>query len=838
MSKFQVKTTLAIAIRAVLLGAPALTVGVLSTSGYAAAAQNITVKKSTLDQALKQLAIQTGITISYDAQAFSKINSNGLQGQFSPEQALRILLQPANLEAIKLENGGFSIKPLHKAASETQYPQLSTTQASTTSQDTNPSTHEVTQLPAIIVTVNKKSPLTTEGTNSYTAKATAASTGLALSLKETPQLVSVITRQQMEDQNLTQLMDVANQAAGLTIKQGGNIGSDNSPIYARGQTVDSYLLDGIKLLNSYSSIFQSQDTALFDRVEIVRGANGLMTGAGTASASINMVRKKPLKDFKASVSASAGSWDTYRTDLDISTPLNKEGTIRGRTVFAYQTGDSYIDRYSEERKVAYGVVEADLNDNTKASLGVSYQQIDIEGIARSGLPTYYTDGTPIDWSQSDSAAANWSTSDRSTTGYFADIEHQLNDRWKIKGLASRTITSSDEIVGYVFSGSGINKETGAGSVLYGTRWDYKPTQDLFNLTLNGSFDLFNQTHDVVVGTTYAKSKNKRPSSTGWNTSTIDNIFTWDGYTPAKPDLKTNGWYSTDEKSLSAFSAARLKLSDPLAMIIGARFDDWERISKTNPETGGTATNKKQTEKEIIPYIGLTYDFTPHWTAYTSYTTIFSPQDKYDISGNFIDPLVGNSTEIGVKGEFFDNQLNIGAAIYQTKEDNKAILITGAPQITLPNGQKVSPYRAESGTKSRGIELEATGKITDLWQLSASFTRNLSQDSKGDSLNSDVPNNTAKLFTTYTLSQLDEALTIGAGIRWQSDIYTYVKRTNSFKSEQGSYGIVDLMARYKINENLTANLNINNLLNEKYHLSTLNSYYGAPTNFQVGVKYNW
>jgi outer membrane receptor for ferric coprogen and ferric-rhodotorulic acid len=832
MSKFQVKTTLAIAIRAVLLGAPALTVGVLSTNGYAAAAQSITVKKSTLDQALKQLAIQTGITISYDAQAFSKINSQGLQGQYSPEQALRILLQPANLEAIKLENGGFSIKPLHTAASETQHTQLSTTQ------DTNASAHEVTQLPAIIVTANKESPLTTEGTNSYTAKATAASTGLALSLKETPQLVSVVTRQQMEDQNLTQLMDVANQAAGLTIKQGGNIGSDNSPIYARGQTVDSYLLDGIKLLNSYSSIFQSQDTALFDRVEIVRGANGLMTGAGTASASINMVRKKPLEDFKASVSASAGSWDTYRTDLDISTPLNKEGTIRGRTVFAYQTGDSYIDRYSEERKVAYGVVEADLNDNTKASLGVSYQQIDIDGIARSGLPTYYTDGTPIDWSRSDSAAANWSTSDRSTTGYFADIEHQLNDRWKIKGVASRTITSSDEIVGYVFSGSGINKAAGAGSVLYGTRWDYKPTQDLFNLTLNGSFDLFNQTHDVVVGTTYAKSKNKRPNSTGWDTIPIDNIFAWDGYTPVKPDLKTNGWYSTDEKSLSAFTAARLKLSDPLAMIIGARFDDWERISKTNPETGGTATSKKQEEKEIIPYIGLTYDFTPHWTAYTSYTTIFSPQDKYDLSGNFIDPLVGNSTEIGVKGDFFDNQLNIGAAIYQTKEDNKAILITGAPQITLPNGQKVSPYRAESGTKSRGIELEATGKITDLWQLSASFTRNLSQDSKGDSLNSDVPNNTAKLFTTYTLPQLDEALTIGAGIRWQSDIYTYVTRTNSFKSEQGSYGIVDLMARYKINENLTANLNVNNLLNEKYHLSTLNSYYGAPANFQVGVKYNW
>lgn len=192
------------------------------------------------------------------------------------------------------------------------------------------------QLPTITVTAANSDTLTTEETGLYTAKATTASTGLALSLKETPQLVSVITRQQMEDQNLTQLTDVVTQAAGLTINQGGNIGSDNTPIYARGQSVDNYLLDGVKLLNSYSSIFQSQDTALFDRIEIVRGANGLMTGAGSASASINMVRKKPLQNFKASVSASAGSWDTYRTDIDVSSPLNQSGSLRGRAVLAYQ----------------------------------------------------------------------------------------------------------------------------------------------------------------------------------------------------------------------------------------------------------------------------------------------------------------------------------------------------------------------------------------------------------------------------------------------------------------------------------------------------------------------
>ena len=694
------------------------------------------------------------------------------------------------------------------------------------------------QLPTITVVANTDTPVT-ELTGLYTAKATTASTGLTLSLKETPQLVSVITRQQMEDQNLTQLTDVVAQAAGLTINQGGNIGSDNSPIYARGQQVDNYLLDGVKLLSSYSNIFQSQDTALFDRVEIVRGANGLMTGAGTASASINMVRKKPLQDFKASVSASAGSWDTYRTDIDVSSPLNQSGNIRGRAVLGYQDGDSYIDRYSEERKVAYGVIEADLTDRTKASLGVSYQQIDISGIARGGLPSYYNDGTLINWSRSDSAAASWAYSNRATTGYFADIEHQFNEYWKLKGTVARTITASDEVVGYTYSYAGIDKQTGAGAMLYATRWDYEPTQDLFNLTLNGSFDLFNQTHDVIIGTTYTKSENERPTYSGWNNGmswdgNLDNIFNWNGSNPNRPATQIDGWYGSDETSKSVFGAMRLKPTDDLAVILGARVEDWQRIKKDHSNTSNTTEITPQEENgEVIPYIGLTYDLTDHWTTYASYTNIFLPQDNKTITGSYIDPLTGNSTEFGIKGEFFDKQLNVGAAIYQTKEDNKAIA------LDIPSTDGSTVYRAESGTKSRGIELEATGKITNLWQISASFSRNLSQDSNGDTLNSNIPDNTAKLFTTYTLPYLNEALTIGGSLRWQSKIYSDETRPNFVDTfTQNSYTLVDLMARYKINDNLLLNFNLNNLFNEKYHLATTNSYYGAATNFRVGVKYNW
>lgn len=842
MKDYQTKNTLAIAIRAILCGMPLLVSSIATTSVYAANVHQLSIAATSLDQALKQLAIQTGTRISYDAALLAKVKSNAIKGNYSVDQALALLLQPHQFKAVQMSNGDYRIQPNAPVTT----PVVSSPIDSKTVSKTGSA-----QLATISLTANQEKTLTTEGSGSYTAKATTASTGLALSLKETPQLVSVITSQQMKDQNLTQLTDVATQAAGLTINQGGNIGSDNSPIYARGQTVDSYLLDGVKLLNSYSSIFQSQDTALFDRVEVVRGANGLMTGAGAASASINMVRKKPLPTAKSSISVSAGSWNTYRTDIDVSSALNASGSIRGRAVFAYQDGDSYIDRFSEERQVAYGVVEADLTDQTKASLGISYQKIDLSGIARGGLPSFYSDGSLIDWSRSDSAAADWSYSNRATTAYFADIEHQFNERWKLKGVVSRTITDSDEVVGYTFSSSGINRETGAGSMLYATRWDYRPTQDLFNLTLNGSFDLFNQTHDLVLGGTYTKSDNQRPSYSGWNNTVddkmtwegkLENIFAWNGSNPSRPPTLISGWYSGDDQSQSVFGAVRLKLADPLAVILGTRVENWKRVTESyTASSNKTSYTTREENGEVIPYIGITYDLADHWTAYASYTTIFSPQDKLDINASYLDPLIGNSTELGIKGEFFDNQLNIGAAIYQTQEDNKAVEVINAKgnkvKIIGPSGSEVQVYRAESGTKTRGFEVEATGKITETWKISTSFTRSLSQDSKGDSLNSNIPNNTAKLFTTYTLPYFDQGLTIGGGVRWQSEIYND-NGPNKTRFTQDSYALVDLMARYNLNQNLQLNFNLNNLFNEKYHLGTTNSYYGAPTNFRVGLKYDW
>ena len=187
MKDYQAKSTLAIAIRAVLWGMPLVITSFTPSAIYAANVHPISIASTSLDQALKQLAIQTGTTISYDTASLSKIKSTALKGTYSVDQALALLLQPHQLNSVKIASGGYSIQ----AKTNTEKPQVTTQHQA----NERPATGtDSAQLATISLIANQGKTLTTEGSGSYTAKATTASTGLALSLKETPQLVSVITK--------------------------------------------------------------------------------------------------------------------------------------------------------------------------------------------------------------------------------------------------------------------------------------------------------------------------------------------------------------------------------------------------------------------------------------------------------------------------------------------------------------------------------------------------------------------------------------------------------------------------------------------------------------------
>ncbi len=677
---------------------------------------------------------------------------------------------------------------------------------------------------------------TTEGTGSYTTGSTSTATGLPLSIRETPQSVSVITRQRMDDQNITDLTEVVRQTPGLTINQSGNSGSDGSVIYSRGFAVENFQIDGVQLLDSnYGSTVQSNDMALYDRVEIIKGATGLTNGIGTPGATMNMVRKRPTYIPQTSLTVKGGSWNYQRTELDTSGPLTESGNIRGRLVGAYQDNESYIDRLNERRKIFYGVIQADLTPDTLLTVGMDSQDFDIDDHARSGLPLYNQDGSLADWSRSDSAGASWAYSKRHFVSGFASLEHQMTERWKAKLTFNQSRNEYDEVIGYA-AGGNPDPATGTGVNLWSGRWEAKPVQQSFDLNTSGSFDLFGREHDAIIGysqqhTDYRTNGYELWRHEGWDSS-VPNIYTWDGQPPERPNIPATSRMDFSEKQTAGYGSVRLRATDALSLILGARVTNWENTIKTDnfdPTVDDTKSHRTETGV-VTPYTGLVYDLNDNWSLYGSYTTIFKPQSNMTEQGTYLDPLEGNGYEVGSKAAFFEDRLNIGLALYQIEQDNLAVAIPG---VSAPDGNQA--YRAESGTKTRGFELELSGELTPDWQASASFSRNIVEDSDGHKLNTHVAQNTAKLFTTYTLRSIGNGLTLGGGVNWQSEIFSDNMGPSSVRFTQDDYAVVDLMARYPITKNLSATVNVNNLLDEEYYTSTSSSYYGTPRNATVGLR---
>ncbi len=765
-----------------------------------------------LDQALNALAARTGLQVIFPTALAEGRRAPALRGSYSAPQALDRLLQGSGLEARMTGPNRYAVvRRGEDAGGDAQVLQP--------------------------VVVRGALDPTTEGTGSYAAQASNTSTRLNLSVRETPQSVSVITRQRMDDQGLTQLADVVDNTPGLVMNTSGNRGSDTSPIYARGFQVENYQVDGVnQVYSNYKGIFQTADMAPYDRVEVIRGANGLMSGVGAPGATINLIRKRPTREFQARASVETGSWDLYRTEVDLSSPLNEAGTVRGRLVAAWQKNGSYLERLQERGKTLYGIVEADLGTDTLATLGFLFQNQDATGHSRGGLPMFYADGGRTDWDRSKSAAADWAYSRRHNQTWFASLEHRFDNDWKVKGTLEHSVYRYDEVLGYALGGYP-DRATGAGVNLWAGRWAGKPVQNSLDVYATGPFTLLGRKHDLVVGATVSRTRDETSpyglwfrTLPGWSAD-IDNLYTWNGRTPDAPVNPATGDIVNRENLTSAYATARFKPTDRLSLIIGGRVTSWENIKDTYSYNGKASHLDRHESDKFTPYAGIVYDLSDEWSVYASYTDIFKPQNSQDSGGNYLDPLLGRSYEVGTKGELLDGGLNVSAALFRVQQDNFAVAIPG---VKAPDGSQA--YEAVSGTTTRGIDLEAAGEVLPNWQVSASFTRALAQDRDRVTLNTNVPQNTAKLFTTYRWPGIGHGLTVGGGVRWQSRAYTKLKEPKGKERviEQDAYAVVDLMARYQISRDVSARLNVYNVFDTYYHSDSGSTYYGAPRSFRLGL----
>ncbi|NWG54035.1 MAG: TonB-dependent siderophore receptor [Hydrogenophilaceae bacterium] len=663
-------------------------------------------------------------------------------------------------------------------------------------------------------------------------------TGLGLTTRETPQSVTVITQQRITDQNLGDIADVVRNTAGVSIVEVDDV---RNVFNARGFEITNYQIDGVPLSWSLAGDAAETlaDVSMFERVELVRGATGLLTGAGDPSASINLVRKHAdARAPEGYFSGALGSWEGRQIEGDIAGALSPNGTIRGRLVAKYEEGESYIDLFNFDKTVLYGVLEADLTERTTLRVGASRQQINPTAPLWGALPTFYDDGDLTSLPRSTSTSANWAYWDTTNTNYFANLVQDFANGWRLTLNYNRLINGAD--VELLYQYGVINEATGLGLATWPYKSDGESIQDSFDVQLRGDYSLFGRAHEFTIGALHSEQEADTyafPASGPNAFLPATSLYAWDGDFP-RPDFSSVGSHDQDieTEQTGYFVATRINAADSLKFIAGARMSSWERVGA---QYG--ATQNYSADDVVIPYFGALYDLTPTHRLYASYTEIFQPQNLRDEAGATLDPIIGEAYEIGVKSAFFNDTLQSTIALFRIQQDGLGQPTGGV----VPGSAPPEPaYAPAEGATSEGFEFELVGRIGENWNISVAYAQFEIEDSAGAEVNTDQPRQSFTLFATYDFTGALDGLTLGGGATWRSD--TYSSATNPVtlapaRIEQDAYALVNLMGRYRFTEQVSLQANVENLFDKTYYsqISYFSQYrYGAPRNFSLALRYSF
>ena len=660
-----------------------------------------------------------------------------------------------------------------------------------------------------------------ESADSYQVKRTSAATRLSLTPRETPQSVSVVTQAQIEDFQLTGALDALEVTPGITVER---VESDRSYFTARGFDITNFQFDGLGAPMMYKNLQGDIDTAIYERIEVLRGATGLLSGTGNPSATVNFVRKRPTRDVQASVSGTLGSWNHKRLEADVSGPLGDADRVRGRLVVAAQDGDSYLDRLERERNVVYGVVEIDMTDRTLLTAGHSWQQNNTDSPLWGSLPLYYTDGSPTDFDVSTSTSADWAYWNNTDNRSFVEISHLFANGWEGKAALTYMDLQSDSALFYQYGTP--DRQTGLGLFAYPSLYALDIEKLIADLHVKGPFDFLGREHELVAGVQWSRSELEDQSNYGRGIGTpLPPLDQWSGFYPKPPfDARVDGSEWTDRQA-GIYTTARLSLTDRLTGLVGARLSRFDGDGVSYGKTRDTSY-----DNVFTPYAGLVFDLNDTVSLYASYTEIFQPQTEVDINRDRLDPIEGVQYETGIKAELAGGA-NASLAVFRIEQDNVA-----EARGTIP-GSVDTAYVGSEGLTSEGVEATLAGEVLPNVQASLGYTYVDVQDTEGERARAFIPQHMVRAMTTYRLP-FYEAVKVGAQVSWQDGIYR--DQGAGVTTRQDDYALVDLMASYQITENLEGTLNINNVTDEKY-LSSLNfaqSYYGAPRHAMLTLGWNY
>lgn len=655
----------------------------------------------------------------------------------------------------------------------------------------------------------------------YKATRSASATRTDTSIHETPQSISVVTREAVEDLGATRLQDALDYAGG--VGRANNFGGQGlTTITVRGFTTGEFYRNGFPINRGYPNM---PDANTIERLEVLRGPAATLYGRGDPGGTFNVVSKQPSSERSVTLGSQLNDQGMYRGTLDATGPLDEEGRVSYRLNVLGEGGETFRDHVETERYAVTPVLSWQVNDATRITFEGDFMRnnhpLD-RGLTRYPAQTG-TASRDTFWGEKDAGKLH-------NDNNMAQLrfEHDLNDSWTLGGGV--------QVLDGSLQGNAIEANSlGADGRTLSRNFNWRKlewTDRDVQLNLTGRFNTGGLEHLLLTGIEYEDYDYK---SIIMRSSGAAGTYAIDIYNPvygqARPALTRTPTHDKENlKTWAAFVQDQVSLTERLKLLVGARFERFEHDYESYV-TGVRPWEKS--ENAVTPRLGLTYDLTEDLALYASASRSFKPNTGAARLGGGFDPEEGKAYELGAKWQVLDKQLSVEAAVYQI--DKKNVLTTDPLDSTFSI--------AAGEVRSRGFDLNVVGNITPAWKVIGGYAYVDAQVTKDNTLRNgtrlvNIPKQSVSLLSLYEIQDGPlRGLGLGGGARYVDERAGQTANTPNFSMD--SYTVVDLLSYYKVNDNVRLNLDVKNVFDEDYEegaFGNIYAYPGAPRTVQVGISY--
>lgn len=659
----------------------------------------------------------------------------------------------------------------------------------------------------------------------YHATRSASATRTDTAIHETPQSISVVSRDVVEDLGATRLQDALDYAGG--VGRGNNFGGQGLTTFTvRGFTTGEFYRNGFPINRGYPNM---PDANTIERLEVLRGPATMLYGRGDPGGTFNVVSKQPLAERTVTLGSQVSDQGMRRGTLDASGPLDEEGRLAYRLNVIGEGGDTFRDHVETERYGIAPVVSWQVNDTTRLTFEGDFMRNNAP--LDRGL-THYA-------GQRGTASRDTFFGEKDAGKLHNDnnmlqvrFEHMLNDDWT---LAGGTQWLDGTLQGNAVEGNSIGADGRTLSRNFNYRkleWTDRDTQ----LNLTGHFSTGGFEHTLLTGIEY---EDYDYQSIIQRSSGAAGAYPIDIFDPVhgQPRPALTRKPTDDQENLKTFGVFvqdQVALTERLKLLAGARFERFEhQYESFVPQNPPGSRNWDVTDSAVTPRLGVIYDLTDTVAVYANTARSFKPNTGASREGGGgFKPEEGKSYEMGVKWEALDRQLSVDAAIYQIEKRN----------VLTPDPLDSTFNVAAGEVRSRGFDLNVAGNLTPQWRViggyayvDAEVTKDINIPSGTRLLN--VPKNSFSLLNVYEFQDGGlKGLGLGVGAKYVDE---RAGNTAASTFTMDSYTVVDLLGYYKVNERIRLNLDLKNLFDADYEEGAFGGVYaypGAPRTVQAGISY--